>query len=385
MRDHISRFADFLNENIFTSYEQYILNENDINIPDKKEILDLFSQRVKEDSLTKKDLEKIYMLLVKNNDSEKELHDILTQKIGLKDKVAEYLIEEIFKKENASEFFNYVKDNDNKIDVKDFMGKKVNLIDILVSKGLNKKVLEFIQNYEPQQKPNIGKAEVFLALFVKDARRPSAKEHGDLIIANKKFELKGKGARLKGQKGYGEGRSLSLSVQNAVRDVIKKTGIKDFDFEKFPMNKPDNFWNTTGDNWGFEQLAVYFTQLATAQNNKKLKTNHLAYCIASGISGIFTEIDIDKFAQKIEKYLKPDGTITDKKQFNIEYAKLAIEYYCELEGLDEIIAFNEKGEFVCFDKNDFEELIVNKVISISPPGVGPAAGPQGSAFGITLK
>ena len=52
--------------------------------------------------------------------------------------------------------------------------------------------------------PSTGRGEVWLSLMLKDGKRPTSSQKGDMMINKAEWEVKGDGARIAGQKGFGD-------------------------------------------------------------------------------------------------------------------------------------------------------------------------------------
>lgn len=390
-RKYINKYDFFkINENDNFSFLFDLEKEPKMKLPEPKDIiideeLDLKTTiediirilKEKGNLLKEKIIKQIYLLISKDSKVEEAIIKFLIS-IGIPEKYANFLTDEVLKYDNSGEFAKYIEKRD--VSIKLLMNKKINLVDVFSAKGINKQFLEFLITYRWPSTPAIGPAELALAILLDKARRPSSKEAGDLRIENEPIEIKGTGGRLRGQKGFGDGRAFKKNITTAFSLLTKKFKINNVDLHTDISGVDDTFWNFTGNNWGAEKVAMDI--IANAPKGK-INSSEIANCVASGIVGIFQKMNEKEVSKRIEPYIKKTGEF-DRQGFLKEFAIINFEYYCSQEDFNIMILADDKGNIFAFNKNDFAQHL-GKNILVATPNFGDKAGSQGVVFSIKMK
>ena len=141
--------------------------------------------------------------------------------VGLNDAQSKELCNELedeFEPGTVRSLINYLKNRT--VSISDYCdGKKrpfTELFDKANLKSEQDKLISYLNNKQFVSLPSIGKSELLFSIIFSTAHRPGGKktgESGDVIVKNSNLEVKGTGARLGGQSGYGKGFSAANFIK----------------------------------------------------------------------------------------------------------------------------------------------------------------------------
>ena len=257
---------------------------------------------------------------------------------------------------------------------------RFNIIDLLYSKGvvLGLDVLNFLINYKHSSPGHIiGKGETLMRILMKGT--PSMQ--GDLIVEDKKYEVKFNKSRLKGMSGFYQTDSSQVAIH---LDLCFSDCCN---FSVLDSNR----WNFVSGN----RLKPYlFTE---AVLNSKKTVLECCEMFVDSFRWHFSEMTIAEekdLALSLSLEFDQDRRLIERmgySKFIYKMTAYALKYYAACENFDGMIVLND--EFECMyltrdfiDNESLEDLsdFVLKNFNITPASLTVKAGPQGSAFGISL-
>jgi hypothetical protein len=285
----------------------------------------------------------------------------------------------------------------------DFMNTPASILTAFKSTGLSNSAIEKLSVYRWPSTPVIGGCEVLLAVLLQGGSRPSQGVSGDLRVNNKPYEVKGNGARLKGQRGFGSPKAARAGFKYGYSELARSLGIQNVSLSggaKVPENTltiPEDdkrYGSSQETGWisVIEDLNKQLLQL-TEGNVEKIE---LARAAGEGFCGILEKLSATDF-DWIAKHIKNDGTL-DRVSFYKEYAAVSFDYYCTYGSSDTPEMFvvtnitegvkkpkPENAKILIFEANKagFEKHVI-KDIGIGLPSFSESAGVQGSVISLNL-
>ncbi len=241
-----------------------------------------------------------------------------------------------------------------------------------------------VSELTPSQKGvAVGKFEYLLNLFVANS---SKADGGDLKIGSDICEIKGTGARLRGQKGYGNGASVSKYFLNEVNKIYKSKSktIPDDIQQKINKTKQQMWYQSANDIWINDLLSDMLLQ-------KYITPNQVKLLLKKSLLELYINID-DK---SLTSFINTSFKITDS-YFNININKiqtnwiaLELEYYNKIEPFKWWIMIKQDGDYFlikdAFDYNSLTNTISNKFKIAGWPNTKPTATSQDSVCRVILK
>ena len=349
---------------------QRVLGEELYNVKYKKESQPEYTDL----NVDSEQFEKAYRYLNTPGSSIKKVIESL-QLSGLTAIQVKEVVEVVYRYDEPDKFFAAL---ENKMPMEKFLSAPSNnIIDLVSSKyDLDKDLVGDLLMFAPTTQPVTGRCETFIILFVEGARK--GRGGGDIEIGKTQYEIKGSGARLKGQKGFGSQPAALRTFTNGVQQLITKSGLQ-LDF-----NNPD-FDVLVKTNGFIDQIA---NELVATGNVTK---QDIAQLYANGYAELYTNADNQAdLLSWIEPNLDENGNIGDK--FRDAYFLFAAKYYADQEDFNYILFI---GTERIQKPRDFGKLqyisvadVKNKSTSIFSkvlkgyPSVKPNAGPQGSFFSV---
>jgi len=229
--------------------------------------------------------------------------------------------------------------------------------------------------------PSTGRGEVWLSLMLKDGKRPDSTQKGDMMIDKAEWEVKGDGARIAGQKGFGDAKQMRHHLNTAIVKFCGDIGRKAPDF--LDGSAADNAWNI-----GKKSAGLLGKSLEALAKEKK-----------------FTKKDLDKLntylVEAYSKYLLnfttklslTKGVVGLDGKINIaKYNRILLEmYYTHYENTEEfkgifLVSYtNANKVLACTTTKEFLSAVDSGKIKIAAyPSFTDAAGAQGGSFAIQL-
>jgi len=367
---------------------QRVLGEELYNVKYKKESQPEYTDL----NVDSEQFEKAYRYLNTPGSSIKKVIESL-QLSGLTAIQVKEVIEVVYRYDEPDKFFAAL---ENKMPMKEFLSAPSNnIVDLVSSKyDLDKDLVGDLLMFAPTTQPVTGRCETFIILFVEGARKGTAggdieladdesdielaDTEGDIEIGKTQYEIKGSGARLKGQKGFGSQPAALRTFTNGVQQLITKSGLQ-LDFKN-----PD-FDVLVRTNGFIDQIA---NELVATGNVTK---QDIAQLYANGYAELYTNADNQAdLLSWIEPNLDENGNIGDK--FREAYFLFAAKYYADQEDFDYILFigterikkpkdFGKLQYISAADVKDKSTSIFSKVIR-GYPSIKPNAGPQGSFFSV---
>lgn len=228
--------------------------------------------------------------------------------------------------------------------------------------------------------PSTGRGEVWLSLMLKDGRRPNTSEKGDTIIDKKEWEVKGDGARIAGQKGFGDAKQMPNHLNTAIVNFCGQTGRKAPDF--LNDSYQDNAWNIgkTGSGLLGKSLEALAKEKRLDNKDLKVLNNELLTAYRKYLLG-------SKKKLNLVSAIGSNGKI-DLDKYNRTLIELYYDHYANTEKFAGIIlvSYTKANKFlVCTKPGDFlTALDAGQVKIASTPSFTAAAGAQGGSFAIQL-
>jgi hypothetical protein len=367
---------------------QRVLGEELYNVKYKKESQPEYTDL----NVDSEQFEKAYRYLNTPGSSIKKVIESL-QLSGLTAIQVKEVIEVVYRYDEPDKFFAAL---ENKMPMKEFLSAPGNnIVDLVSSKyGLDKDLVGDLLMFAPTTQPVTGRCETFIILFVEGARKGTAggdieladdesdielaDTEGDIEIGKTQYEIKGSGARLKGQKGFGSQPAALRTFTNGVQQLITKSGLQ-LDFKN-----PD-FDVLVRTNGFIDQIA---NELVATGNVTK---QDIAQLYANGYAELYTNADNQAdLLSWIEPNLDENGNIGDK--FREAYFLFAAKYYADQEDFDYILFigterikkpkdFGKLQYISAADVKNKSTSIFSKVVR-GYPSTKPSAGPQGSFFSV---
>ena len=367
---------------------QRVLGEELYNVKYKKESQPEYTDL----NVDSEQFEKAYRYLNTPGSSIKKVIESL-QLSGLTAIQVKEVIEVVYRYDEPDKFFAAL---ENKMPMKEFLSAPGNnIVDLVSSKyDLDKDLVGDLLMFAPTTQPVTGRCETFIILFVEGARKGTAggdieladdesdielaDTEGDIEIGKTQYEIKGSGARLKGQKGFGSQPAALRTFTTGVQQLITKSGLQ-LDFKN-----PD-FDVLVRTNGFIDQIA---NELVATGNVTK---QDIAQLYANGYAELYTNADNQAdLLSWIEPNLDENGNIGDK--FREAYFLFAAKYYADQEDFDYILFigterikkpkdFGKLQYISAADVKNKSTSIFSKVIR-GYPSIKPNAGPQGSFFSV---
>jgi hypothetical protein len=229
--------------------------------------------------------------------------------------------------------------------------------------------------------PSTGRGEVWLSLMLKDGKRPDSTQKGDMMIDKAEWEVKGDGARIAGQKGFGDAKQMRHHLNTAIVKFCGDIGRKAPDF--LNDSAGDNAWNIGKKSAGLlgkslEALAKEkkFVKADLVKLNTRLLEAYSQYLLA-----FTTKLSLTKGIVGL------DGKINIAK-----YNRILLEmYYSHYENTEEfdgifLVSYTKANKVLaCTTTKEFLKAVDSGQIKISAyPSFTDAAGAQGGSFAIQL-
>ena len=287
------------------------------------------------------------------------------------------VIEVVYRYDEPEKFFTAL---ENKMPIEEFLSAPNNNIINLVSDkyDLNSDLIGELLQFAPTTQPVTGRGETFMILFVDGARKGTA--GGDIEIGSTQYEIKGSGARLRGQKGYGSQPAALRSLIKGTEQLISKSGLQ-LDF-----NNP-NFNIAVNSNGFIDQIA---NELVATGNVTK---QDIAQLYANGLRELYTNAKYQSdLLSWIEPNLDENGNMSDK--FKADYFSFALKYYADQEDFDYILFIGTsskqkstfgKLQYIAVADIESKSTSIFSKVAVGFPSLLPSAGPQGSFFSVRPK
>jgi len=219
--------------------------------------------------------------------------------------------------------------------------------------------------------PVMGKGEMLISTLLKGCTKPAK---GDILIDDKLYDVKGRGARLRGQTGYGDGAAASIYWSNQFTELNNEK-----DLNLIVPAGGTNDYNILKNNPGYA-LTTGFQLL----DNNIITTQYFSELIKNGLKSVFSRLE-DFELIFIDEFI--DEGVSGYNNFIVNYKIAFLHYYLRLEKMEDtgLLIFNEPEGNVALVNSSTPPEEVFRLVGIGLPGFGAKAGPQGSAASITTK
>lgn len=275
----------------------------------------------------------------------------------------------------------------NTIEEKDIPKQKnFNLIDLCHSKGIifGSDLLNFLIHFKPQSNQVIGKGEALMRILMKGT--PSM--NGDLGASGKRFEIKFNKSRLRGMIGFDmmDASQVALTLDEYFIHECKSIG---FDATDLIGTDPQR-WNFVSG----KRLKPYLLSEIVKQSGM----SHLYACkiFVQSFRKYFTrmtEAEALSLSLSLSKEFNSYGIIErlGYSDFIYKMCAYSLKYYANVEDFDGMIILNDQfdcmyvtREFINESTLEVLSTYIKHNFKITTPSLTSKAGPQGSAFGISL-
>ena len=271
-------------------------------------------------------LSRISKLLVRSGAGEniirERLEDILGRDANRVDDILDIILDG---KTDEAKFGGYLANRT--ISYKVFLGRPTSYYSVFKSTGISQQALGDLIEYKWSANPNLGIAEVALAILLKGGSRPTRK--GDLAIDGMPFEVGGIGKRLKGQRGFGGANDIRKGFISEYNSLLENLDITE-DIIKVPTEA--NRWGTKkGAGWlhTIQEIQSKIVDHMPDESKSRLR-NMFANTLAESFTYLFQNASSNDIFKWIYPLLNDDGTLQTEK-FKQEFMIQNILYYTNLE------------------------------------------------------
>jgi hypothetical protein len=277
------------------------------------------------------------------------------------------------------------------VEYTEFLDKPTSWETAFKETGLSKQALGDLVEFKWSANPNLGIAEVALAILLSGGARPIKK--GDLLVNGKPFEVGGIGKRLKGQSGFGGANDIRngfiKTYSKLVRDIQQDRG----SFSGITRTREDAIQIPTDTkSWG----TAWMTTIQTIHKNLlsylvdedlERMREFFAEALAKSLTYLFQNETTENVYKWVLPLINDDGTINED-EFKREFMIQNLLYYINIETGDD-----KSNYFVLTDYDNlmiFEtsregiERVLKHIELYSMASFTPGAA-SGIATGIALK
>ena len=290
---------------------------------------------------------------------------------------AEILFDILSHSNDISKVSSYL--NNRTIDITSLVGKISEANKINNDLGISGSTSSEFFNFSWRTSPPMGPGEVYLSTIIKDGRRPSGKDKGDVVVGNLELEVKGPGARLVGQHGYGDAKKMRESLSNCIKNIATQLKVN----HTLIDNGNDGYWNITKkEGRGLEENLMAISLLCKGFGRKELMI--ISNEIAIAWSTYLINLDVKHAGSLFIDCIGKDGKI-NLTNYNRQTLIMFFEYYYSLEKFHYFCMTDPTGKFLIIDPKDFSKFYDNGTIKIKAnPSFTNGAGTQGGCFAIGL-
>lgn len=354
----------------YDQYNESLINEKMLSVSVEDDIIGY----IKDDDI---EIKNKLSRVVGSSSVKKDLISFLISNVNIPKQQAELMFDVLSKSDDISKIKNYFLNRNINID--SLIGNITEASSINSKLGLIGNTSQEFFNFSWRTSPPMGPGEVYLSTILKDGRRPTTKEKGDCMIGNSEMEIKGPGARLIGQSGYGDAKKMRESLFTAIKNIAFQLNIE----HTVINDKSDNFWNiTTRDGRGFEKNLIEISKSYGKFGKKELLIISAELVNAWGT--YLLNLDTRENSGIFIDCISSDGKINIKK-YNRNLLSMFFNYYYSLENFHYFCMTHESGKFLIINPKDFMKFYDNGIIKIkAPPSFTNQAGTQGGSFAIIL-
>lgn len=289
---------------------------------------------------------------------------------GMDARAGQQILSIVMKYDNPIHFFEALKDP---VNVKEFLGCGDVVTHIVNKYHLDPRLVIDLLQYQPATQPVTGKVEAFMCLFVEGARKGTK---GDIFVDGKQFEVKGSGARIRGQAGFGSGAAAVRTFDMELQKLCKKARLQ------FPFEHSDYTISPT--------LPGFIDEIAPGLvSTGKVNKEDIVNVYAKGFLEVYERADVSELKSWLRRCIDPSGVMNT--DFYSEYFHFAIKYYIDREDFDFLVLVetgdgnkSRFGKINYISKRDIlrGKGVTTKVIWKSWPSIRANSTPQDSFFAI---
>lgn len=289
---------------------------------------------------------------------------------GMDARAGQQILNIVMKYDNPINFFEALQEPMN---VKEFLACGDVITHAVNKYKLEPKLVIELLQYQPATQPVTGKVEAFMCLFVEGARKGTK---GDIFVNGKQFEVKGSGARIRGQAGFGSGAAAVRTFDMELQRLCRKAKLE------FPLEHTDY---TISPN-----LPGFIDELAPGLvSTGKVYKDDIVNVYANGFKEVYERADIQDIKAWVRRCIDTSGVMNT--DFYPEYFHFALKYYIQREDFDFLVLVETgdgtKSRFGKINYISKKDILTNtgvttKVIWKSWPSLRPNSSPQDSFFAI---
>ena len=295
------------------------------------------------------------------------------QQTGLTDQQIKQLLNTVYNYDDTERFFAVL---NNQMSASEFFNApNKDVIQLVVDRyGLDKDLVLDLLQFEPATKPSTGKGETFMMIFIDGAKKGSV---GDVDINGIEYEIKGSGARIRGQKGFGAQTTAARKFLSGIKELIQRAGL-DLDIKNPNFNIGPKY------NGFIDQVANELIQTG------KVTKEDIARVYADGLKEVYENADIQSdLLPWLMSSLNENGNI--KENFLQNYFDFALKYYTNTENFNYLVTMGTTrnsglkrlGKFEIVSREDIlNGNYKDRIRPASYPSYLQSAGAQGGQFAI---
>lgn len=295
------------------------------------------------------------------------------QATGLSDRQVKELISVVYNHDDPQKFFEAL---NNQMTIEEFLAAPDgDVINLVVGRyGLERELVIDLLRFEPATKPSTGKGEVFMMIFIENAKKGQV---GDIDVNGVEFEIKGTNARVRGQRGFGAQTTAARKFTDGIQKLIEMAGVN------LDISNP-NFNIQVNSNGFIDQIANELTSTG------RVSKEDIARLYADGLKEVYENADIETdLLSWILEDLNDDGTMKPA-DFKKDYFLFALRYYTAQENFNNLVAIGTApspkfafGKMRHISKEDIMNgNVIDRILPDSYPSFLPGAGAQGGQFSI---
>lgn len=326
--------------------------------------------------ITTNKLMKMHNLLSLTESEETTLKEILEKKLNIPKEVVQNITDTMLLNFRMKEFYEYIATRDRIGEtLVQILGKKTNIPELFdVQQSIDPELSKWLMKLVWKTQPPSGEGEAALAMLFKNARKPNNTEAGDVIINDALVEVKGRGARIIGQRGYGDGPSVALNIRLRLNQCAQEHCI---DIGELPENTLVYNFSKTG-SWIIEEIGKKLIQ----ESKGEINSYDIAKIITDSLMILYKDADQQDIFNWVDEAVNEVG-VFDKDLFIRNFLEFSFRYYHSIEKFEIFVMVN-RDDVLIIKPEDFSKHIGTN-IKFGMPSFGQKAGTQGKAFSITLR
>jgi len=240
----------------------------------------------------------------------------------------------------------------------------------------DKKLSDKLFSFQWATQPPMGKGEAWLALVLENGSKAGV---GDVNVNGMNTEVKGVGARLVGQHGYGDAKQMGNHLRNALLTICANLNI-----DYTPETGSGLDWSVTKRD--SRLLGKNLQEMSKIKGGfSKTDIQLISSSLIDAYKNLYTGLQTTKYKNILIPLIKKDGSL-DANGYNITTLKMSFDYYHQVEQFVYFAMTNNKtGNFLIIEPKDFDSLVDSGAIKYSPQSWGERSGTQGGYFAIEIK